>query len=113
MKTPRCCEVPGGGRSLSPMIARCLRDLIGWMFPGAILVLMPKCPACLAAYAAIGTGAGLSLSAAANLRTTLVILCVASLLWLMVRSLYRVFASKALVAATSESIGIRREQVPR
>jgi hypothetical protein len=113
MNAERCCEMMAAGQSLSPTFARRCLDLAGWMAPGAILVLMPKCPACLAAYVAIATGVGLSLPAAANLRTALVILCVASLLWLMVRSLCRVFASKALVAATSESIGIRREQVPR
>jgi hypothetical protein len=111
MKTSRCCDLPAGGQS-PPMSSRPLLDLAGWIVPGTILALMPKCPACLAAYVAIGTGAGLSLSAATNLRTALVILCIASLLWLVVRSLCRVFASKAFVAAASESIGIRRQQVP-
>jgi hypothetical protein len=39
-----------------------------WILPSAILVLMPKCPVCLAAYIALGAGIGLSLPSAENLR---------------------------------------------
>jgi hypothetical protein len=71
MKTRACCR--------SSKIAR-------WSLPALILVLLPKCPACLAAYVALGTGISLSLGTAALLKTLLVIACVAALVWTLVRS---------------------------
>ena len=47
--------------------------------PGAIVALLPKCPACLAAYLALGTGLGVSVTAAAWLQTAAIVVSAASL----------------------------------
>jgi hypothetical protein len=55
--------------------------------PTLILALLPKCPACFAAYVALGTGISLSVAAAAIFRTLLIGVCVATLTWVLVSTL--------------------------
>ncbi|MEO5912846.1 MAG: hypothetical protein ABIS50_01345 [Luteolibacter sp.] len=62
----------------------------GWMVPSVLLVLIPKCPACFAAYVALASGIGLSIPVADGLRTALILLCAASLGFLAIRKLRRV-----------------------
>lgn len=60
-----------------------------WLAPGAGLVLVPKCPACLAGYIALFTGVGVTLPVAEALRITLLVACVGCLAWLAVKTLRR------------------------
>jgi hypothetical protein len=85
-----CCDV-ASGRKTPTWIGR-VRELFAWGLPSTILVLVPKCPACLAAYVTLWTGVGLSLSTAAYLRWMLLFLCIASLLLLIAVRLSRVGA---------------------
>ena len=62
-------------------VARRSRGIAGWIIPGALVALLPKCPMCLVAYAAVA-GIGLSFSAATHLHTTLLLLCAGWILFL-------------------------------
>jgi hypothetical protein len=101
----RCCEVIcsgsdaatagvriADGRPHPPLLARRSREFAGWIVPGAILALLPKCPACLAAYVAIATGVGVSVSAASYLRMLIVVLCLTTLAYLAARLLLQSIA---------------------
>ena len=56
-----------------------------WLVPGAVLAALPKCPMCLAAYIALGTGIGISVPAAAHLREAAIVVSIGSLGFLIAR----------------------------
>jgi|GEM_PF-1701197 len=80
-----CCQAgqakQGAGQPWRGRLAR----WAAWGAPSLLLALMPKCPACVAAYVALGTGVGLSFTTASYLRTGMIVLCVASLAGLALR----------------------------
>lgn len=79
------------GGSVSPPVSRWRRggELAGWIIPGATLILLPKCPVCLAMDVALFTGVGLSAAGASRLRAGLLILSVTALLGLLLLRLRR------------------------
>ena len=104
-----CCGAAGGRKP--PTRPRRVREALAWALPGAVLVLVPKCPACLAAHVALWTGLGLSLSAATYLRWGLLLLGGASLLFLIVkgldrfRAVFRSFRRETEPCDTESSVG--------
>lgn len=54
----------------------------GGTLSAVLLVLMPKCPICLAAYISMVTGVGIGFTTARYLRLGLIAICVAGLVWL-------------------------------
>ncbi len=69
-------------------------DTARWLVPGITLVMIPKCPVCLAAYVALATGIGLSLPVAAFLRMALLIACVLALALVVGGKARRFWAAK-------------------
>ena len=73
-----CCAIPRkGGKA-----RRCF-GVGGSIGPGAMLLLLPKCPACVAAYLAVWTGAGLAGPVAEYLRPVLATIFVLSMMYLV------------------------------
>jgi hypothetical protein len=85
-----CCHAAGERKTRTAV--RRVREMFAWALPSALVFLVPKCPACLAAYVTLWTGLGLSFVAATWLRGALLFLCGAILLCLIVQRLNRVRA---------------------
>lgn len=66
--------------SASISIMKRFYEISGWLASGALLVALPKCPACIAGYVMLWTGVGLSFSTATYLRYAALALSIAALL---------------------------------
>ena len=71
--------------STSPRWFQRIAQAAGWALPSATLALLPKCPACLVGYLAVFGGLGISITVASYLRAALLILSIATLIFLGAR----------------------------
>lgn len=74
--TSPCCNA---NRHKSHGLARRLSHVTPSVIPGILLLLLPKCPMCLAAWLTLATGLSISATAVGWLRLTLVLLWIAGL----------------------------------
>lgn len=72
--TGQCCT----GGPASRRLARRLSTGAASVLPGAVLVLLPKCPLCLAAWLTVATGMGFPAAGATWVRGMLMVLWVAA-----------------------------------
>ena len=88
MNSPHCCQgklhTSGDARVQGTWLRR-IREAAGWIVPGALLALMPKCPMCLVAYVALCSGLTMSCSSAHLLMRLLTALCIGTLALCVVR----------------------------
>jgi hypothetical protein len=82
----RCCVARSDVR---PGMFGRIFQFAKWFTPGAVLILIPKCPLCIIAYIAAFTGIGLSVPAASGLRTLLISASVAGLAYIVLGGLLR------------------------
>ena len=88
--TPGCCSCKHARQSPTP---RRGWDIVAGACSLGIWAIMPKCPLCLAAHVTLWTGLGLSFTQATYLRWSLMIISVASLLYLIARRRLRTIES--------------------
>ena len=53
------------------------------LVPGSLIVFLPKCPLCVAAYVATLTGVGVSVATISHVKFVLILLCAVSMLYLL------------------------------
>jgi hypothetical protein len=70
------------------LVTRCI-EFIKMLMPAFVFVIIPKCPVCLAGYIALITGAGLSIPAATYTRVILIILCIVSFSYFIIKHVRR------------------------
>ncbi|HZU10491.1 MAG TPA: hypothetical protein VFA02_11375 [Pseudacidobacterium sp.] len=88
MSNAMCCD--------AQTKCRWWRSAGGPISSGALLVLLPKCPMCIAAYLALWMGAGTAMSLVIHLRPLLEIVFAISVILLLIRWLH--FRSRKYVA---------------
>ena len=78
---------PGDGNRPTGLLRRAWRGM-QWLCPATLLILTPKCPLCVAAYVALFTGIGITVSTARWIQVLMPVFCLTSLGYLAVRYWY-------------------------
>ena len=91
---------PSDGKRPPGLLRRAWRG-IQWLFPTTLLVLMPKCPMCVAAYVALFTGIGISVSTARWIQILMPVFCLTSLAYIAVRRWRRRSVARVFPASSS------------
>ncbi len=121
MKIRHCCQIATPDRDEARRPASRWRrggDIAGWIIPGTTLILLPKCPVCVAAYVALFSGLGISVATASGIRTSLLMLSVAALLGLALKRLCRPASqdkTRSMAQAqfpANETTGIKQRKAP-
>ena len=88
----------------SPKVRRsAFRNGAGWVVPGIFLVLLPKCPLCLAAAFSVIFGVGLSADAAGVIHGCAIILCALAIIIFVMRQLSPWFQRQLFTAKYKSS----------
>lgn len=85
----RCCCQSMRVDSLPSSRGSRIRERLGIVVPSTILVLLPKCPLCLAAHVALGTGVSMSYSSASLVMRTLTVLSIGMIACCVIKRVFR------------------------
>ena len=111
MKTRHCCQIARRDRDNAPRPASRWRhggEIARWIIPSATLVLLPKCPLCVAMYVALFSGVSISIASAAHLRTSVLVLCVVALVG---RSLWALTSQTKTRSLAQPQVPARQNQI--
>jgi hypothetical protein len=90
MNSPYCCQknrrACDDARCQESWLIRA-KQVAGFILPSTLLTLLPKCPMCLAAYVALGTGFTMSYTSAQIFMRTSTVLCIGTLALCVVQRL--------------------------
>jgi len=81
MTGQQCCV----GRGAPDRVRRWLSRVAASILSGAVLVLLPKCPLCLAAWLTVATGVSFSATGAAWVRGSIALLWIAAVVVMILR----------------------------
>ena len=83
-------KLPGERKNAFARLYRAIKCAV----PATILILLPKCPICLAAWISAISGFGVSISVAGYLRWGLIIVCVTSLFYFVLSRFKKSFQNR-------------------